>query len=130
MLAQGCEMVWRTVSLVRGQAIHGKDRVPGGDHAVTFDLRNDGGGGDGGRERVAMNDRSLGKLAIDSDCIDKKIARRWRQLLNRMQHGEARSLIDVDLIDASGIHGGDGPGDGMLANQERKFFAALGREQL
>jgi hypothetical protein len=46
-----------------------------------------------------------------------------------MQHGEARSLVDIDLVDARGIHGGDGPGDAMLANQEREFFATLGGEQ-
>ncbi len=107
----------------------GKDRVPGGDHAVPFDLRNDGGGGDGGRERVAVNDRLLGKLAIESDGIDQKIARRRRKLLHGMKHRKARSLVDIDLIDAGGIHCGNGPGDGMLANQKREFFAALGREQ-
>jgi len=42
---------------------------------------------------------------------------------------EARRLVDINLIDAGGIHGGDGPGDGMLANQEREFFAALGGKQ-
>jgi hypothetical protein len=76
-----------------------------------------------------MNDRLLGKLAIEPDGIDQKMACRRRQLLHRMQHGEARSLVDIDLIDAGGIHGGDGPGDAMLANQEREFFAAFGGEQ-
>ena len=77
-----------------------------------------------------MNDRLLGKLAIESDCIDQKIARRRRQLLNRTQHGEARSLVNIDLIDAGGIDGGNGPSDAMPANQEREFFAAFGRKQL
>jgi hypothetical protein len=76
-----------------------------------------------------MNDGLLGKIAIESDGIDQKIARGRRQLLNRMQHGEARSLVDIDLIDAGGIDGGNGPGDGMPANLKREFFAALGREQ-
>ncbi len=89
-----------------------------------------GGGSDGGRERVAVNDRLLGKVAIESDCVYEKATRCRRQLLNRMQHGETRSLVDIDLIDACGIHGGNGPGDAMLANQERQFFAALGGKQL
>jgi len=46
-----------------------------------------------------------------------------------MKHRKPRSLVDIDLIDAGGIHGSDGPGDGMPANQERKFFPALGGEQ-
>ena len=129
VLAQSREMAGRAVSLVRGEAVHGENRIPGGDHAVAFDFRDDRGGGDGTRERVAVNNRLLGKIAFESDRIDQKIACRWRQLLHRMQHGETRRVVDIDLIDAGGIHSGNGPGDGMLANQQREFFAALGRKQ-
>ena len=45
-LAQGGEVARRAVSLVRGQAIHRKDGVPGGDHAIAFDLCENGSGGD------------------------------------------------------------------------------------
>src|ERR1700730_18722094 len=76
-----------------------------------------------------MNDRLLGEFTIKSDCVDQKIACRRRQLLDRMQHCEARSLVDIDLVDAGGIHGGNGPSDAMLANQESEFFTALGGEQ-
>ena len=39
--------VWRcAISLVRRQMIHGKDRVPGGDHAVALDLRENRRGSD------------------------------------------------------------------------------------
>jgi hypothetical protein len=129
VLPQGGEMVRSAISLVRCQAVHGKDRVPGGDHAVAFNLREDGGGGDRGRERVAVNDRLLREFGIEPDGIDQKIAGRRRQLLDGMEHGKARSLIDIDLIDAGGIHGGHGPGDAMLANSEREFLAAFGGNQ-
>jgi len=43
-----------------------------------------------------------------------------------MQHGHARSLINIDLIDARGIDGGDRPGDGALANEERQLLAFFG----
>ena len=46
-----------------------------------------------------------------------------------MKHGEARCLVKIDLVDAGGIHGGNGAGDGMTANEERERFAALGRKQ-
>jgi len=46
-----------------------------------------------------------------------------------MKHRKPRSLVDIDLIDAGRIHCGNGPGDGMPANQAREFLAALGREQ-
>ena len=77
-----------------------------------------------------MNDWLLGEFAIEPHGVDQKMTRRGRQLLNRVQHGEARSLVDIDLIDAGRIDGGNCPGDAMLADAERKFFAALGGKQL
>lgn len=103
--------------------------MPRGDHAIPLDFGNDGGGSDGHRERIAVNDWLLRKFAIKSHSIHQKVACRRRQLLNSMKHCKTRSLVDIDLIDAGGIHSGNCPSDAMLANQEREFFAALGGEQ-
>ncbi len=129
MLAQRGQVVWRAVSLIRCQSVHREDRVPGGDHAVPFDLGEDRGGGYRSGQRVTVDDRLLGKFTIEFYGIDEKMARRRRQLLDRMQHCEARSLINIDLIDAGGIDSGNGPGDGVLTNEGREFFATLGRKQ-
>jgi hypothetical protein len=45
-------------------------------------------------------------------------------------HGQAGSLVDVDLIDAGGVNGSNRPGHGMLANSFRENFTPLGRQQL
>lgn len=100
MFAQGRQVARRAVSLVGGQAIDRKDRIPGRDHAIAFDFGDDRGGGDGGRERVAMNNVSLGKVAIEFHGVDQEIAGGGRQLLDGMEHGETRCLVDIDLIDA------------------------------
>jgi len=129
-LAQSGEVVWSAISLVRGETVHRENRIPGGDHAVAFHLGENGSGGDGGRERVAVNDGLLGKGAIEFDGINEKIVGSGCEFLNRMQHGEARGLIDIDLIDAGGIYRSHRPGDGVMANEPRELFAALGRKQL
>jgi len=38
-------------------------------------------------------------------------------------------MVDIDLIDARGINGGNRPRDGMLPNQRRQLFALLNRKQ-
>ena len=73
----------------------------------AFDLRENRRGGDRGGECVAMNDRLLRKITIDPHGVDQKMVCCGRQLLHRKAHGEARRLIDVDLIDAGGIDGSD-----------------------
>jgi len=76
-----------------------------------------------------VNDGLLGKAAIEFDGIDEKEVRSGREFLNRMQHGESRGLIDIDLIDAGGIDRGNRPGEAMTANDERELFAAVGRKE-
>ena len=39
-------------------------------------------------------------------------------------------MVDVDLIDARGVHGGDRPGDAMFANSFRQNFPAVGEQEL
>jgi hypothetical protein len=44
-------------------------------------------------------------------------------------HGNARSLVDVDLIDASSVNGGNGPGDTMFANTFSQNLAPFCKQQ-
>src|SRR5277367_3896592 len=55
--------------------------------------------------------------------------RRGNQLPNGVQHGQTRGLIDIDLIDARGINGGDGPGNATFTNEEIQLFSALGGKE-
>src|SRR5205823_8942130 len=41
-----------------------------------------------------------------------------------------RGLVDVDLVDAGGVHRGDGPRDGALADTLRQNLAPLGGQEL
>jgi len=39
-------------------------------------------------------------------------------------------VVDVDLIDARGVHGSDRPSDAMFANSFRQNFTAVGEQEL
>src|SRR5580704_14247695 len=51
------------------------------------------------------------------------------QTNNCIAHGNSRSLIDVDLIDAGSIDGSNGPGNGVFADAFRQNLAPLGEQQ-
>lgn len=72
-----------------------------------------------------MNDFALWNFAIDLHGVDKKISRLRCQLLNGVQHRQARGMVNIDLVDAGGIHRGDGPRDGMFADADGEFFATF-----
>src|SRR4029077_1060453 len=130
VLAQGGEVVGSAVPLVGGETVGRVDGIPVAEHAVALDFGEDGGGGNGCGESVAVNDGALGKGAVEADRVNQQIIRGRRELENGIAHGDTRGLIDVDLIDARGVHGGDRPGDGVLTNALGENFAALSGQEL
>ena len=77
-----------------------------------------------------MNDGALREFAVELQRVDEEIVGTGRELLDGVQHGEARCVIDVDLIDARGINRGNRPGDGVFANSDGEFFAAFADSSL
>ena len=110
------EMLGRAVALVRGQPVFGIDRVPGADHRVPLDLRDDGGRGNRGRQRIAMDDRRLCALEVDAHGVDQQVVGEQRQLADRFFHRALRRPVDVDLVDGGDVDSGDRPRQRMLAN--------------
>src|SRR5580693_1795993 len=52
------------------------------------------------------------------------------QTNNCLAHGNSRSLIDVDLIDAGSIDGSNGPGNGVFADAFSQHLAPFCEQQL
>ena len=73
MLTQGSEMMRRAVSLIGGQSVNGKHRVPLPDHAIALNLSQDRGRSDGCGKRVAVNDGPLRQIAVQPQRIDQQM---------------------------------------------------------
>src|ERR1035438_6355587 len=77
-----------------------------------------------------MNERALGDGKVDCDGVYQEIIRRGAEAFNCSTHGQARGLVDVDVIDLESIGGGNGPGYGTFADAFRKNLAAFRRKLL
>jgi len=73
-----------------------------------MDLGDDGRGGNGDGKRVAVDDRVLRQFAMQAHGVDQEMIGARLQLPHSILHGDARRLVDVDLVDAGGIDFGDG----------------------
>src|SRR5208283_3402768 len=129
-LPQHLQMVRRAVALVGGQSVLWEDRVPGADHRVSLDLRDDGRRSDRGGERVAMDDRRLGAIEADAHGVDQQVVGTKRQLADGFLHGALGGPVDVDLVDGGDVYSSYRPGERVLADSRRKRLALLTVEQL
>ncbi len=130
MFTKGGDVTRGAVALVRRQAVHGKDRVPGGDHAVALHLGDDGRGGNRNREGVPVDDGIAVADRNQSSWHRPEDSPPPGRAPKGMQHGQPRSMIDVDLVNPGGIDGSDRIRDRMFANANGEFLTALGRKQL
>ncbi len=112
------------------QAVLGKDGIPFTHAGVPLDLRQDGRGGDGVAEGVAVDNGLLGDADVERERVNQEEVRSGSELFDGQLHGEARSLVDIDAVDDSGVDGGDRPGGGALANAFGEHGAAGGIELL
>ena len=62
---------------------------PTGDHMIALNFRDDRCRGDGGGQRVSVNDRKLRKITVDADGVGQEIVRCRRELLHRVQYRQA-----------------------------------------
>src|SRR5436305_13384455 len=113
------------VALVGFETVDGVDGIPGVDHRVTMYFGDDGGGCDRGGDGVTMNDRALLDRQVELEGVDEKEVGANVELADRFDHGHARGVIDVDLIDTRGVDGGDGPGDGVLPDAGGEALAVF-----
>ena len=72
-----------------------------------------------------MNECALGDGKVDCDCVYQEIIRRRTEAFDGSTHGQARGLVDVDVIDLEGVGSGDSPGYGTFADAFRKNLAAF-----
>ena len=77
-----------------------------------------------------MDERALGDGQVDGDGVDQQVIRSGVQALHGAAHGQARGLIDIDVIDFESIGRGHGPGYGAFPDADGQNFAAFGRELL
>jgi|ERR1035438_5306837 hypothetical protein len=77
-----------------------------------------------------MNEWALGDGKVDCDGVYQKIIRRGAEAFNGSTHGQARGLVDVDVIDLKSIGGGDSPGHGAFADASGENLAAFRRKLL
>ena len=123
-------MQGRAVSHIRGESIAGISAIELADHGIALNLGDDRGGGDGGRNRVAVENSRLVALKIDAQRIDEQVVRSRRKLGDSFFHCLLRRPIDVDRVDGGDIDASDRPSDAILANAGRKLLARLTVEQL
>ena len=94
--------------------------------AVAVDLGDDGGGGDGERERVAVDEAGLGAGVVEPHGVDEEMVGGDGEGADGGEHGEARGLVDVDAVDGGGVDLGDGSGECGGADEAVEGFALWG----
>jgi hypothetical protein len=112
------------VPLVVLEAVDGKPDAQVVQHPVALDLRDDRRRRYGGTERVAVNDRELGKPdPRERDRVEKKSFGLGIEREDRQPHrGEARSK-DVPEVDLRGAHDPDAYGHRVAADGDRQSLA-------
>src|SRR5512142_286310 len=63
-----------------------------------------------------MNDGPLSKVAVNAKSVDQKMIGSGLKCANRFEHSQLRRVINVDLVNASGIYGCGRVTEAMLAN--------------
>ena len=118
------------IAFVRSETVLGVEHVEFAHEGVTMDLGDDRGGGDGERERVAVEDAGLGAGMIDAHGVNEQVVGCDAEALDGDEHGEAGGLVDVEAIDGLGVDFGDRKGDGNLADLAIEALALLAGELL
>ena len=132
---EGSAVLGCGVTLVGGEAVLGMEVVEVAHEGVAVDFGDDGGGGDGEREGVAVEQAGLGagmgELGeIEAHGVDEEVVGGDGELLDGEEHGEARGLVDVDAVDGLGVDFGDGDGESDAANLAVEELALLAGELL
>ncbi len=111
VLAEGAAVLWRGVALMGGEPVLRVESVQLAHERIAVNFGNDGGGGDGEGERVAVEEPGLGAGVVDAQGVDEEVIGRAGKSVDRGEHGEAGGLVDVDPVDGLGVDGGDRDGE-------------------
>ncbi len=130
VLFESGEMHRRAVALVRGETVFGKLFVQFAHALVAVDLGDDGSGGDGDGQRVAVDDGGLRAGVVEAERVDEQVIWRGREPEDGLRHGDLRCLVDVDAVDGDGIDFFDGNGDGLLLDDFGESLAVFAQELL
>ena len=135
MLGEGSAVLGRGVALVRGEAVLGVEEVEVAHEGVAVNFGDDGGGGDGEAEGVAVEEAGLGAgmgqlVQVYVHGVDEQVVGGDGEALDGEEHGEAGGLVDVDAVDGLGIDFGDGDRDGELADLAVEELSLLAGELL
>lgn len=120
--SEGAAVLGGGVSLVRGEAVAGMLGIERAEEAVAMDLGDDGGGGYGQGERVAMDELGLGAGVVEPHGVNEEVVGGKREVADGGEHGKARGLVDVDVVDGGRVDLGDGDGQGRGANKTVEGF--------
>ena len=124
------QMLWRGIAFVAGKSILRIDLVPIIHDAVALDLGNNRGRCNGNGAGITVNERLLLAADVKHHRVNQEVVRRKRQGFDCGRHSLAAGLIDVPSVDARRVHFRDRPGERVLANARREFFAVFGSEFL
>jgi len=126
--AESFHMFGSGIALVLGEAVTGIDGIQSLQARVTMRFGEDGCGSDGDAARVTLDERFLLDENIELHRVNQQIIGNDGELLKGGSHGLAAGLVDIPGVDARGINFGDSPSEGVFADAEGKFGAAIGNE--
>jgi len=112
VLAQALQVLGGGVAFVAREAVLRVLRIQVRKEPVPGDFGDDGGGGDGSTEAVALDQRCVGhRQTLDRQSIDQGVVRQGREGGDGLGHGAMGGAQDVQPIDEAGT---DDP-DAVLA---------------
>ena len=104
VLLQRFEMCLCSVSNMRGKAVLGEFHVVGMHKAVAVCLRNDGSGGNGSRDRIALDDGPLAYAGpLQNEGVDEKEVCGRSEVRDRSMHREFCRFENVDAVYLIGV---------------------------
>src|SRR5260370_11069238 len=125
---QRFEMVGGAVTLVSRQPILRIELVQLFEPRIARHFGDDGSGCNRDRARVAFDQRALLDQHVEMHGVNQQKVGRDAKLQECGLHGLQAGLADVPGVYARGVHFGDGPGKGVLANAFGKNGTARGRK--
>jgi len=126
--AEGFHVLGSGIALVLGEAVTGIDSVQFFEARVAMGFGENGSGGDGDAAGVAFDERFLLDENVELHRVNQQIIGNDGELLKRGGHRLPTGLIDVPCINARRIDLGYGPSEGVIADANGEFGAAIGDE--
>jgi len=129
VLFEGGEMLFGAVAFMLGEAIERVLLVQGQHHAVAGNFGDDGGGGDGEAEGIALDDRTLRQRhGWQAHGIQQERLGGLREAGDGLAHGMFCSLQNILCVDQFDGAGADADGEGVLHDGIIERIASLRRE--